>query len=273
MKIKRRLWEMAVVLLLVAGAAAFWRSRTAWRRPGEGSRIVIPVFVLHRVLPGEATEYIISPEKLDALLDELNRRRFTPVSLGALNQALRRKGPLPRRPALVTFDDAYLDLYRHALPVLQKHKWPAVFFVPAGKINDSPADRVQWGDGPDPVAMQWLELLELKKAGMEIGSHALNHVNLAKADPETARLELMESRRILGERLGEQPIALAYPGGRHSREVRQAAAEAGYQLAFLSGGGPVRLPAQDLYALPRVHVAGYADPRAIVRSIPENEWR
>lgn len=273
MKTPRTFILAIVMLALAVGAAAFWRNLRAWRVPGPGRRIVIPVFVLHRVLPGEATEYIISPERLDDLLRELNERHFIPISLDQLNAALREHGPLPKKPAMITFDDAYLDMYVHALPVLQRRGWPAVFFVPTGRITEPPAERVEWGDGPDPKAMQWPEIMALKKAGMEIGSHAWTHINLAKADPETVKTELAESRRMLAEKLGRSPLALAYPGGRHSREVRQATAEAGYQLGFLSGGGPLPLGIEDLYALPRMHVPGYVDAGAIVRSIPANEWR
>lgn len=268
---KKALWGVVgLLLVLLAGAVARRASRAVWRVPKAGSTMVIPVFALHRVLPGEASEYIMGPEHLDALIDELQRRGFTPISVAQLRAGLRREGPLPRRPAMLTFDDAYLDNYVHALPVLKKRRWPAVFFVPVGKITDPPAARTAWGDGPEPVAMQWPEIIALKEAGMEIGSHALQHINLAKADPEAVETELVESRRILAERIGVAPLALSYPGGRHSREVRQAAAAAGYGLAFLSGGGPIPLNIEDLYALPRVHVPGYVDARAIVRAIPEN---
>ncbi|HOW97262.1 MAG TPA: polysaccharide deacetylase family protein [Kiritimatiellia bacterium] len=273
MKPAARFLLAAGITLLALAGAGYWRWRVAWRVPGPDSRVSIPVFVLHRVLPGEATEYIISPDRLKKLVRELNRRGFTPVSLGQLHAALHDRGPLPRKPAMITFDDAYLDMYVHALPVLRKHGWPAVFFAPTGKMSDPPAERVVWGDGPDPRAMQWPELIALKEAGMEIGSHAWTHINLAKALPETVNAELETSRREIAERIGVAPMALAYPGGRHSREVRRAAAEAGYRLGFLSGGGPIPLGVEDLYALPRVHVPGYADPAAIVSALPENVWR
>ncbi|MBP7830797.1 MAG: polysaccharide deacetylase family protein [Kiritimatiellae bacterium] len=273
MKKTARFLLTAGVTLLALGGVGYWRLHVAWRVPGPGSRIVIPVFALHRVVPGEATEYVMSPGHLDKLLRELDKRGYMPVSLDQLEAALRRGGPLPRKPAMLTFDDAYLDMYEHALPVLKKRGWPAVFFVPTGKITSPPAERVVWGDGPDPKAMQWPEVQAMKKAGMEIGSHAWTHINLVKALPETVKAELETSRRMLAEQLGAEPIALAYPGGRHNREVRRAAAEAGYRLAFLSGGGPIPLGIDDLSALPRVHVPGYVDPGAIVRSLPGNEWR
>ena len=270
---KRQCIQAGLAALVLLGLCSCERVRHRWRRPGPEDRVFIPVFALHRVVPGQATEYVMSPERLEELLLGLKKRRFTPISLAQLDAALRSGGRLPKRPALLTFDDAYLDNHEHALPVLRRHRWPAVFFVPVGKITDPPAERVSWGDGPDPVAMQWPEVLAMKQAGMEIGSHAYHHVNLAKAEPDVVREELEESRRMLTERVGAAPLALAYPGGRHHAEVRAAAETAGYRLGFLSGGGPIPMGIKDMFALPRVHVPGYVDAEAVLNSLPRNEWR
>lgn len=263
MSLRANKW--ATLFLVVAVAVWSVYRAVRLRQPRLPPRV--PVFVLHRVLPGEASEYVMTPEHLEKLLQALRREKFTPITLSQLRSALEGKGVLPRRPAMLTFDDAYHDFYVYAFPILRKYKWPAVLFVPVGKITDPPAPRVEWGAGPEPYAMQWPEIEEVRRSGVEIGSHAFNHINLAKADPEVVLSELAESRRILAERLGEPPIALAYPGGRQNREVRRAAAGVGYSMAFLSGGGPIKLREHDPLGLPRVHVPGYVDPAAIVRAV------
>src|SRR5438477_10462010 len=40
--------------------------------------------------------------------------------------------PLPAGATLITFDDGYEDVLRHALPVLEREGYPAVLFVPIG---------------------------------------------------------------------------------------------------------------------------------------------
>ena len=37
---------------------------------------------------------------------------------------------------LITFDDGYRDIVENALPVLQKHGYPAVIFVPVAYMED-----------------------------------------------------------------------------------------------------------------------------------------
>lgn len=274
---KKGKWLILLLILVVMAAAiviSHGSHSTHWRVPKAGSRIVIPVFELHRVLPGMAEEYIVSPEHLEDLLRTLEVRHFTPITLAQLRDALQNHGPLPKHPAMLTFDDAYLDNYTYAFPVLQRHGWTAVFFAPVGNISDPPAERVQGEDGPDPLHMQWPELIEMSKAGMEIGSHSVHHINLTHADPEALRFELEESRRVLAERLGQVPLAIAYPGGRQNHVVREAAAAAGYELGFVTGFGPFPLDEiDDLLKLPRVHVPGYVKPAALINSIPQNEWK
>lgn len=272
----RVLWMADIGLLavgLIVWAVLDGRAQR-WRVPGPDSRIVVPVFVLHRVLPDHESEYIISTKRLTRLLRELSRRNFTPITLIDLELALTQNGPLPRRPAVLSFDDAYRDNYVHALPILQKYGWTATFFVPCGKTSLDPAGRVTWGNGPEPLGMTWDEVLEMREAGMEIGSHCVDHVNLKKCEPATLTAELVESRRTLERVLNEPVPFLAYPGGRQNAAVRQAAGAAGYRLAFLSSGGPIDLQGpHDLLRLPRVHVPGYVSMAGLVSSIPECLWR
>lgn len=62
-------------------------------------------------------------------------RYYTPVSLEDYLER-RRNADLPRRPVLVTFDDAYASVAFNAAPILQKYKVPAVFFVTASLIGN-----------------------------------------------------------------------------------------------------------------------------------------
>ncbi|MEM1189021.1 MAG: polysaccharide deacetylase family protein [Pseudomonadota bacterium] len=60
----------------------------------------------------------------------LLQQHFVPVSLAQVMAALRGVDALPRRAVLLTFDDAYEDFGRVALPMLRAFDTPAVLFVP-----------------------------------------------------------------------------------------------------------------------------------------------
>lgn len=53
-----------------------------------------------------------------------------------------RNGSLPSRAVCITFDDGYADNYHLALPILKKHKVPAIFFIATGYLNDG----IMWND-------------------------------------------------------------------------------------------------------------------------------
>ena len=252
---------------LVAGA--LWLALSHRQPAGHA----VYIFALHRVLPDVRDPYAITPRQLDEFLSELTRCGFTPWRLADLERVVRAGGRLPPRPAILTFDDAYFDVYSHALPVLRRRGWTAVFFVPTGKIADSPDARCRWGEGPDPRGATWEELLALRDAGMEFGSHSVGHPNLTRLPADDALRELTESRAALESRLGAPVHALAYPGGRQSASVRDLARQAGYTLAFLSDGGEWTPGRGDRFALPRINVPGNANPKGLVHRCLEIDRR
>ncbi len=63
-------------------------------------------------------------------------RHHTIIGGQQLVAALRHGRPLPERPALLTFDDGYLDHVRTVLPILQRHRVPGVFFPPARAVSE-----------------------------------------------------------------------------------------------------------------------------------------
>lgn len=75
------------------------------------------------------------------------------------------------------------------------------------------------------------QIRTLRTRGMEIGSHTLTHPNLAKLRKKQGLHELMESKRILENTLGEPVVSLCYPEGKFNPTVRSWVVEAGYQLA------------------------------------------
>jgi peptidoglycan/xylan/chitin deacetylase (PgdA/CDA1 family) len=171
------------------------------------------------------------------------------VSLEAVEAFLAGKQNLPDGGVLVTIDDADVSAYTHALPVLQRHRIPAVLFVIVGQVG-------QQG------FVSYEQLGAMTVAGLEIGSHTMTHTNLATLAPAAAHRELVQSKRMLQDALNAEVRAFAYPyGTRTSFNGRIAAlvAQCGYRFAFTSQHGALR-PGFDQMTLPRVKVEG-GDPR------------
>jgi peptidoglycan/xylan/chitin deacetylase (PgdA/CDA1 family) len=211
----------------------------------------VPVLMYHAVAadPNEATRALsVTPEAFAEQMAVIADRGLTPVTTAELAAHWRSGRPLPARPALVTFDDGYEGVHRHALPVLAKHGFPATLFVSTGWLR-GPYDT---GGGLDTM-LDWDQVRELAGAGVEIGGHSHSHPQLDQLDEGRLRSELILCKEIVSDQLGSAPASFAYPYGYSSRRVRRAVRETGYAQALAVGNGLARR-AQGPYALRRVTV-------------------
>jgi len=90
-----------------------------------------------------------------------------------------------RRYCVVTFDDGWLDNYRHALPVLKRLELPATVFVPTGFVG---TDRWYWPDlvarlSGHPRAREALEALRREFPWLE-GDDPEALIERCKSEPQ-----------------------------------------------------------------------------------------
>ncbi|GAA4782816.1 polysaccharide deacetylase family protein [Streptomyces ziwulingensis] len=211
----------------------------------------VPILMYHAVAadPRAATRALsVTPQAFAAQMAAVAERGLTPVTAAELAAAWRAGRPLPARPVLVTFDDGYEGVHRHALPVLAGHGFPATLFVATGWLR-GPYDT----GGALDTMLDWDQVRELADAGVEIGGHSHTHPQLDQVGTDDLRYELTHSREILTDRLGTAPASFAYPYGYSDRRVRAAVRETGYAQALAVGNALARR-AQGPYALRRVTV-------------------
>ncbi|MFJ6087294.1 polysaccharide deacetylase family protein [Streptomyces sp. NPDC092369] len=211
----------------------------------------VPVLMYHSVAtaPNDATrELSVAPEAFTEQMALIGDLGLAPVNTADLAACWRTGRPLPPRPVLVTFDDGYEGVHRHALPVLAKHGFAATVFVSTGWIRGAH----DTGGGLD-LMLDWDQVRELAAADVEIGGHSHTHPQLDQLDDETLRHELIHSKEIVADELGTVPASFAYPYGYSSRRVRRAVRETGYAQALAVGNDLARRR-QGPYALRRVTV-------------------
>jgi peptidoglycan/xylan/chitin deacetylase (PgdA/CDA1 family) len=73
----------------------------------------------------------------------LLKRYFTIIGLQDVLRFLDGRGSLPPNPAIVTFDDGYLECYQKALPILLEQRVKATFFISTSFVGER---RVFWWD-------------------------------------------------------------------------------------------------------------------------------
>jgi peptidoglycan/xylan/chitin deacetylase (PgdA/CDA1 family) len=152
------------------------------------------------------------------------------VSLGAA-WAAEQRGAMGRRVALTLDDGTATSLA--AWPLLRARRG-ATLGVVTGRVGQ-PAD---W-DGPRGTPLlAWPQLRALAAEGVEIAAHGHAHNALDTLSPAEAVADLQLARATMRAQLGDAAGAgLAYPYGRASAALAQAAASTGYAWAATARGG------------------------------------
>ncbi len=204
---------------------------------GEEQR-ALRVLMYHKVndIPGNPTTVPVGV--FDEQMGMLRELGYTVVDLDAVLDYYAHGTPLPPGAVLITFDDGYLDVLQNALPVLSRHGYPAVLFVPlayVGAATPLPHDRDLARRGIANPTLDWDEVLELDRSGVRIESHGIAHRPLAEVDIDNALDEIALSKLRLEEHLGRPVRSFAYVKGSefHFKSVHVSLVrQAGYELGF-----------------------------------------
>ncbi|WP_198539513.1 polysaccharide deacetylase family protein [Streptomyces graminilatus] len=227
----------------------------------------VPVLMYHSVTrtPDPRTHALsVTPEAFAEQMTLLADRDFRPVTTAQLAASWRPYAGgagLPPQPVLITFDDGYEGVHRHALPVLAELGFSASLFVSTGWLRGA-----HRSGGALDTMLDWDQVRELADAGVEIGGHSHTHPELDQLDDDALRFELTRCRDIVADELGTVPMSFAYPYGYSSRRVRTAVREAGFAQALAVGNG-LACRAQGPYALRRVTVRHSTSVREFERLI------
>jgi peptidoglycan/xylan/chitin deacetylase (PgdA/CDA1 family) len=217
---------------------------------------LLAILGFHKIGPApggwETWSYI--PEAAFAgFLRHLREDGWQVIDLAAFLRGLTAPETLPRRAALLTFDDGYRSNLTVAVPWLRRFDCPAVMFVPTdfiGGKNSFDAD-VE----PEEAICTWDELRALERAGVAIQSHGCSHRAFSDLMSAEQQDELARSRAVLEDGLGRPVEVFCFPYGDDGREpdsTADALRRTGYRAACLYGGGPNRVPLTDAYRLTRL---------------------
>ena len=244
-----------------------------YRTIGEATAVVAPpngeadallrVLMYHKINDAADAPLTVPVSLFDEQMGMLRELGYTVVHLDAVLDHFRNGAELPNRPVLITFDDGYRDNLDNAAPVLARHGYRAVVFVPIGYLDGAgplPHDEVLARRGAHAPTLDWGALGELEAAGLRVESHGITHRALTELDEAAARREIIESKARLEERLGRRVQAFAYVKGSAAdfRPVHmQLLRDAGYELAFTSLSG-LNSPATNPLRLHRYNVEPYA---------------
>jgi peptidoglycan/xylan/chitin deacetylase (PgdA/CDA1 family) len=192
----------------------------------------LPILMYHAVEAGVPSGYgyAVPARQFEQQLDAIGRAGFESISLAQLFDVLDGEASLPRKPIVLTFDDAYRNIHEVAWPLMRERAMTGTLFVAADHVGGSNEwDQIK--GGPRLELMGAAELKEMAASGWEIGSHGCRHLELAKVDEGQQRDEIFRSKSQLVSLLGMMPEFYAYPFGSYTEPVKGMLRHAGYRGA------------------------------------------
>jgi peptidoglycan/xylan/chitin deacetylase (PgdA/CDA1 family) len=194
-------------------------------------------------------------------------------------------GKSMRKVAAITFDDGYMGVFQHALPILRALALPATLFV----VTDAGRRAGFWWDQPGIVAVadpgrraEWLHTMRgdesaicsdrsrsslppshrpadwesIRSAigdGIDIGAHSVTHRALPTLSDAELEHEVVAGRAAIQRAIGTRPEFFAYPYGLWDARVRSRIRLAGYRAGLTLDAGLNR-PFADPCSLRRLNV-------------------
>jgi peptidoglycan/xylan/chitin deacetylase (PgdA/CDA1 family) len=99
---------------------------------------------------------------------------------------------------MINFDDGLKSQLIYAKPILDKYGFKASFFIICGRV------------GTERSSMNWQDIAELKKNGMDIESHSMTHTNLNRLSTNALKFEIGGSKQCFANHGYNTPI-FGYP--------------------------------------------------------------
>jgi peptidoglycan/xylan/chitin deacetylase (PgdA/CDA1 family) len=192
-----------------------------WRNLGLRAREQrIPVLMYHSIsADGDEKEHAYfrtttKPEIFGRQMELLRAGGYRATGLTHARQLLSENGSAAgNKLVAITFDDGFRDFHANALPVLVKHGFSATMYLPTAFVG-GPARKFK-----ERECMTWEEVRECRRAGVEFGSHTVNHPKLYEMGFDKICAELSDSKTEIERQLGEVITAFAYPFAFPSADV------------------------------------------------------
>jgi peptidoglycan/xylan/chitin deacetylase (PgdA/CDA1 family) len=220
--------------------------------------VIPPVIQYHKIdKPGRGTLVrggFTPPRRFARQMAFLKQRGFVFYTASGLIEYFLEHDRFPENGIAVTLDDGWQDNYTNAFPVLRELGLAATVYVVPSCLGERSTKAVAAGESVrEHLSPE--QVVEMSRAGIEFGSHSLNHRLLHQLPCEEVVLEVEEAKRQIEELTQKECKTFAYPAGHYNKVAQQIIRDAGHIAAFSTSYGP-RGPVDklDLYALNRIEI-------------------
>jgi len=233
--------------------------------------VSLPVIMYHSVLESEKndSDYIVSTKQLEEDIQYLKQKGYTPVTCKDLIKYTTSVSQLPENPVLLTFDDGMYNNVTLALPILEKHNFPAVFSIVGSyadeytenNIKNTNYSYIPWEDIQKICLNPCVELANhsynLHSIGHRYGSKRKKKENFS----EYLEMFLTDTKKMQQEFFTNctfHPVIYTYPFGEFCSDSERILKKNGFLVTFscIEGMNKITRNPDCLYLLKRFNRSG-----------------
>jgi peptidoglycan/xylan/chitin deacetylase (PgdA/CDA1 family) len=204
----------------------------------------IPVLMYHHI-QSEAdakkdgqSSLSVDPKFFQEQLQYLKDKNYSVITPQNIIDFFDQNMALPKKPVLITLDDAYEDNYFNAFPILKEFNFPAVIFTPTGLVNN-------------PDYLNWDEINQMRGL-VYFANHTWSH-HSSSGTLDTLKKEISLADTQLNDHGLNVDKIFAYPYGNPSKNAESVLTSLSYKLAFTTTHGTILCKSQRFF-LPRVRM-------------------
>ena len=199
----------------------------------------IPILMYHQVddMPPSGAPLrgmTVSPQRFAQHMRFLKTWGFQGLSMRDLEPYL--NGSLSGRVVGITFDDGYANTHANAMPIMRQFGFTATCYAVSRHIGG----HNHWDAASGMATKALMDISAWREwvaAGMDVGSHTCDHIDLSQSDEATVRHQIQRSKSELEQMLGTEVRHFCYPYGRFLSEHPAWVQQAGYVSATTTQRG------------------------------------
>ena len=188
----------------------------------------VPVLSYHDFSENKFSKMIVTRAAFEAQMKLLKDKGYHVISMENFFDFLDFKTQIPEKSIVITIDDGWLSAYDIAYPIIKKYGYPVTLFVYTDLI------------GRTKKTLTWDLVKEMAGSGIDMQCHTKTHRDLTlrlKNEPfkeyiEAIDQEIVESTRVLKEKLNIDTKFIAYPYGKTNHLVIALLKKHGYRGGF-----------------------------------------
>ena len=252
-------------------------ARIVWHPFPTSGEARVPVLMYHHIDAHIANDWVVSAESFALHMRTLRNFGFNPVTSRDMADFVEHGVPLPPRPIMITFDDGYLSMYEHALPILMRYGMTATNFVIGHTVGTD-----TYKDTGHPTIPKFdFDHMRAMAGVVDIQSHSYDMHQTPFLEEGRARQfmlrwddestedfrtvlthDVQTFNEMIRSQLDEDVIAIGFPHGRYDDLTHQILRELGIRVTFGTRHGIntlVQGNADSLFGLYRINITDDMD--------------